>query len=157
MQNIFTALFLHIVREPGGVNLAGKETNFLVHKCKDRMVWYNEWIVWHVLCGGCGQGEGPKWSKFWARSAGKETLRNLYEKIRHSPKVNEWPMPDVLSGGGCPPDAPKGGPKIELDQLDRKPLETPGGIFHWDLYSIRDNDPLKSTLNEDTDFVIWIP
>ena len=33
---------------------------------------------------------------------------------------------------GCPPDAPKGGPKIELDQLDqlkRKPLETNGKMF----------------------------
>ena len=27
-----------LVREPGGVNLAGKETNFLVHGCKYRIV-----------------------------------------------------------------------------------------------------------------------
>ena len=103
---------MRIDREPGGVNLAGKETNFNVYGGLDYIALYNEWVVWHVLCGGCGQGEASKWSKKSARLAGNETLRNPHQKMRQSPMIHEWTMPDVLSGGGCPPDAPKGGPKM---------------------------------------------
>ena len=110
---ISRSLFIDTIdREPGQVNLAGKETNFHVHGYIDCTVLYNEWVVWHVLCGGCGQGEAMKWSKKWASLAGKETLQNPHQKMRHRPKIHEWTMPDILSGGACPPEAPKGGPKI---------------------------------------------
>ena len=54
---------IYIDRVPGGVNIAGKETNFHVYGYIDYIVLYKESVVWHVLCGGCGQGEALKWSK----------------------------------------------------------------------------------------------
>jgi len=38
-------------------------------------------------------------------------------------------LPDISSGGLCPPDAHNWYPKIELDQLERKPRETNWKMF----------------------------
>ena len=46
-------------REPVGVNLAGKETNFNVHRCKDRIAPHKKLTVWHVLSGGLWPGGRP--------------------------------------------------------------------------------------------------
>ena len=46
-------------REPGGVTLAGQETNVHVHRCKDRIAPHNKLTVWHVPSGGCARGTPP--------------------------------------------------------------------------------------------------
>jgi len=38
----------------------------------------------------------------------------MLQYVQHNPKNNKQPMPDILSGGGPPPDA-----QIELEQLER--------------------------------------
>ena len=44
-----------IEREPGGVSLAGKETNFHVYGNGPRTCPFKEMDVWQAHTGGCGQ------------------------------------------------------------------------------------------------------
>jgi len=68
-----------------------------------------------VLSGGALRQSPKMTAQNWARSAGKVTTWNLLQNFQHNPRNTKWPMPDVLSGGTPPPDAPK----TELDQLGR--------------------------------------
>ena len=49
-----------IVREPGGVSLAGKVTNFHIHSELVHMPPSMELSVWLVISGGCSQGGHEK-------------------------------------------------------------------------------------------------
>ena len=50
----------NIVREPGGVSLAEKVTNFHVHSNLVHMPLSMELKVWLVIGGGCSQGGHDK-------------------------------------------------------------------------------------------------
>ena len=62
-----------IEREPAGINLAGKLTNFNLHNIVAYSTLINEMLICRVFVGGCGHQDQIKNLKFWARLAQKLT------------------------------------------------------------------------------------
>ena len=62
-----------IDREPAGISLARKLTNFNMHDIVAYSTLINEMLICRVFVGGCGHQDQIKNLKFWARLAQKLT------------------------------------------------------------------------------------